>query len=779
MHLFMKVIRLLYLIVLTTNIGYSQVELFDDLNKLEEGSYPTTFIELNNLTFFVVKERTNYFLYKTDGTEENTELVNVQPIDFPQFQQSSRDNLFLENGYVFYITQRLKNDGTVSEMWRTNEDENVKIGELGYYSRILGFIDNLPIFSTTNQILKLDENGNKIVLMNESNLSNYLANNYPSQKLRNELFFFTFYAQGTSKSKLWKTNGVDSGTTLIGEIDSLAGNFIQENINIKLSYKLGDAIYFILDRAIFIGNTIFKKDLYKYENGLLAKVKTIELNNNGGFRKVRNITNLGQNLIFISENRDSQIWLSDGTESGTKLIKTLNTVEERDGKFWGKANGKLFFNGSETFDYELWQTDGTSENTVLFKSFNDLGNTYLSKFFNFENRFLFKTDKNEMWFSDGSIQNTTMIGKLADFYGRTGFDDSFNMSFNSNSSKFHFNYYSDSTGFEPFKMSIVDKEITLIKDINKSTKSFVNATFKTRLNDFWYFSGVDNDSSIVIYKTDGTLAGTVSLKTNGGKYYVYGMVNSEDKIFVNLRLINADGVFRRIGVIYPDSDSLKLVRIAPQNEIVNFQPQNFSALGSKIIFNANGRSVWVSDGTTQGTFLLLTFGNSLSSFYSFGGKVYFMVQSSLWATDGTISGTVQISNYLNRNSPLSAFNHFTLNDKMYFLGSFYDDNVIQKLGLFEVNETASSSIVRVWFPSNYAMDDTYLNFSNTLSGSTIFPLNYRLIGDKYLIDIWGFNGVNTTKVLTLEGIRKGVNGISTFGVSILNNKHILLVSKNS
>ncbi|MBK9317420.1 MAG: T9SS type A sorting domain-containing protein [Bacteroidetes bacterium] len=92
------------------------------------------------------------------------------------------------------------------------------------------------------------------------------------------------------------------------------------------------------------------------------------------------------------------------------------------------------------------------------------------------------------------------------------------------------------------------------------------------------------------------------------------------------------------------------------------RPDNFTALGNQLLFAANNyigsstnRELFISDGTTNGTQLLLDIipGNSSSSpdrMIAIGGKVYFSVGDNTsgvlvyrpWVSDGTIAGTYSL-----------------------------------------------------------------------------------------------------------------------------------------
>ena len=75
----------------------------------------------------------------------------------------------------------------------------------------------------------------------------------------------------------------------------------------------------------------------------------------------------GDMLIFPawSEEFGNELWISDGTSSGTLLLKDINEgVEDSDPHSFFWAFGKIYFNAfSENFGRELWVTDGTSDGT--------------------------------------------------------------------------------------------------------------------------------------------------------------------------------------------------------------------------------------------------------------------------------------------------------------------------------------------------------------------------------------------------------------------------------
>ncbi len=121
---------------------------------------------------------------------------------------------------------------------------------------------------------------------------------------------------------------------------------------------------------------------------------------------------------------------------------------------------------------------------------------------------------------------------------------------------------------------------------------------------------------------------------------------------------------------------------------VSFGPNNNSSidlcqiavLNNQFYFGANdgtnGTELWVSDGTTNGTFMLKDIvagssGSDTKAFITFQNKVYFVAKdafgfNSLWATDGTAIGTVNIKDNIDIQVQPNGTIGSILNGKLYF-----------------------------------------------------------------------------------------------------------------
>lgn len=110
-------------------------------------------------------------------------------------------------------------------------------------------------------------------------------------------------------------------------------------------------------------------------------------------------------------------------------------------------------------------------------------------------------------------------------------------------------------------------------------------------------------------------------------------------------------------------------------------PTNLTVLGNKLYFVANdgvhGRELWISDGTPNGTQLVKDIfpgisNSTISQMFSWNGAIYFsssdrVNNEELWRSNGTASGTYMVKDISSLNSYPTKFTSF--NNKLYFQAS--------------------------------------------------------------------------------------------------------------
>jgi ELWxxDGT repeat protein len=200
----------------------------------------------------------------------------------------------------------------------------------------------------------------------------------------------------------------------------------------------------------------------------------------------------------------------------------------------------------------------------------------------------------------------------------------------------------------------------------------------TSLNGTVFFS-----SSHGLWKTDGTAAGTVHIHWGSvdemtavnGKLYFRGWTNE---------LWVSDGTAAGTVLlkdIFPGTSTGKYCYKDPwfprgQRICEEYVVDNSSDPGDLTDFNgtlffaatdgANGRELWRSDGTAEGTLLVkdIKKGGGDSSPHSLtiaGGTLYFAAAGGLWRSDGTTAGTVRLKS-------VTASNLTDVNGTLYFVG---------------------------------------------------------------------------------------------------------------
>lgn len=136
----------------------------------------------------------------------------------------------------------------------------------------------------------------------------------------------------------------------------------------------------------------------------------------------RNFFRFGDQTLFVAETEleGAELWITDGTAANTRLLKDINT-DPADARGNSLANnfvefeGKVYFSArSAGIGLELWVTDGTEEGTQLVKDIQEgEGNGAPRDFLVFNDRLWFTaTDaatSSELWVTDGTEEGTEMF----------------------------------------------------------------------------------------------------------------------------------------------------------------------------------------------------------------------------------------------------------------------------------------------------------------------------------------------------------------------------------
>lgn len=201
----------------------------------------------------------------------------------------------------------------------------------------------------------------------------------------------------------------------------------------------------------------------------------------------------------------------------------------------------------------------------------------------------------------------------------------------------------------------------LVKDVHQSATFNTGPQRLTDVNGTLFFSGSDQLYTNILWKSDGTEAGTVVVKNqqlggsngDGNLRNINGTLffTAFDSVYVNQELWKSDGTTSgtvRVADIYPGPES----SIGYEVDIVAFNGNAYFTANN----GTNGFELWRSNGTAAGTVLLKDINPGIGDAYPnhlivMNGKLYFFADNGtsgteLWKTDGTSAGTVMVKDII-------------------------------------------------------------------------------------------------------------------------------------
>lgn len=138
----------------------------------------------------------------------------------------------------------------------------------------------------------------------------------------------------------------------------------------------------------------------------------------GADAKMAEFTMVGDLLFFIADDGDGhgvQLWVSDGTESGTERLTDSSNLDAGSATTLNELDGKLYFRGRDGDGVWIWVSDGTPEGTGVIDG-EVLLDQGLSLLTSFKDHLYFgSTDGDtglELWRSDGTNANTDLVAKI-------------------------------------------------------------------------------------------------------------------------------------------------------------------------------------------------------------------------------------------------------------------------------------------------------------------------------------------------------------------------------
>lgn len=357
--------------------------------------------------------------------------------------------------------------------------------------------------------------------------------------------------------------------------------------------------------------------------------------------------NGGNRLYFDVGAFPRRLYGCDGTANGTD---TVNTTVTDGGTLFANLNGETFFVGG-TFSStgnELFKTNGTSAGTVLVKDvYTGVTGGMTGNLYPVGNKLFFVANDLAgygLFVSDGSVGNATKVLSM-------NVNVAFFKYLGTHNSIF---YFSQNDSVHGNELWASDGTIggTVLLDLNTDVDGSSDPRGFAVMNNEVYV--IANGGSAVgkeLFKTNGTVGGTSLVKDAapgaddgvksdlmavGTQLYFQGYTSGLN----NTELWSSNGT---------TGGTAKLVEIfSTQGDI-----GKMGSINNKLVFEAgdNNGDIWGSDGTALGTTLLhaTQFTQNVGDFIQSGNRLFFVgrndsVGRELWTSDGTVNGTFLVIN---------------------------------------------------------------------------------------------------------------------------------------
>ena len=238
---------------------------------------------------------------------------------------------------------------------------------------------------------------------------------------------------GEHGRELWKSDGTAAGTVLVADIAPADAYYGYSSDPSELT-DVGGTLYFSADdgehgRELWksdgtAAGTVLVKDFYPGQNGY---------DNEPNPGDPRDLTDVGGTLFFsvFSPAHGVELWKSDGTTHGTVLVKDMYPgdggapyfdAHSGNPKHLAEVGGSLYFIAVDRLHgWELWTSDGSAQGTRLVREINpsDDADAWFPPFGGFsrvDDTLYFPADDGkhgwELWRSDGTATGTTMVNDL-------------------------------------------------------------------------------------------------------------------------------------------------------------------------------------------------------------------------------------------------------------------------------------------------------------------------------------------------------------------------------
>lgn len=429
-------------------------------------------------------------------------------------------------------------------------------------------------------------------------------------------------------------------------------------------FKLDNQILFSAER-----NSEEGRELWSY-NSITQKsvlLKDILPGYNSGMSLQPYFSKINTKVYFIASDNSSykQIWETDGTASGTQMVKNLSSNYETIAQ---AAGNKLFIFSNK----ELSVYNPVTNVLTSLKTFDYTSGTMRLETFN-DQLYIAANDGvngKEIWKSDGTVAGTTILKDIAPNSGSSISNDFKILKLNNG--KFYF-VANTATGYQLYESNGTTAGTVSIMPIqNVSELNGVSA------GTYFVFTGFDAaNGGLEPWVSNGTAAGTQILKDIlPGNSSSMGVNNKflkiNNKIYFDS---SSNGINQSYGNYIWETDGTQagtLLFNTPTNNILYGTSSDAQHL---ILTKPNEYNrYWIANGNSAQTFEIAGLGMpSNNSFVDLNSAIYMTGSNSTYGSElfsvNPLSQAVTLVSDINHSSGSSPHSYGVLNDNLVFIAS--------------------------------------------------------------------------------------------------------------
>ncbi len=743
----LRVFLILSLMVFLPLQNFAQVELLKDVFTGDIGSQAFNFKKYKQYIIFSAKINTDYCLYALDTVALNytkfADSINYQN------ERLTPEPFVINDGFIYYF----KNIGKQNTLFKTDLIITTKICKYNNFYGTLKFAGNKPIIFSNIGVAVIYENINYL----QSSiywliLSYYFLPFYNEYhdinpvSLNNLLFYFDINSNNDSL-KVYSTDGISLQPQKIGSIPFSNSDY---------RARLQSSIYPFESKNETVttsNNKVLLSINAKNASGLVSH-QLWSVNSEHGLNLVkdfhpssdadsvgfiRRFFHANNKLFFFIESKKTELWVSDGTDLGTVMLKEFEPNEVRNEKFAVAYKNKLFFGGEADGVGGLWYSDGTVAGT------SNLTSQLVPSNFSVVADYLIFQDKiGEIYLSNGTGLGTIKTGKnVIDL----GIQDLSNFDFEETQSHIFFTKQSDNIGLEPHvleKSSLLEQ---LIGNLNLGKDGvFLNPFKEITLKNKQYFFGSRNNATVILELDN--LSNDIKIRGEHLNYsLLQDMVGSGNAIYLQTIIPNSGEA--QVHYLNTQTNDFKKINLPSKSSdgklISNFKI--FSSKNHLLINEYNSSNLYIYQNQDEWEFnLILPDNQRVTQITSLNDEIFITTNlSNMYAVDLALGHLTHLNfdyaiSYREANSIF-----FKNKNKVYYLSGFYDAQNNLKYGLFQFNRQMTKfDLIKTFSDLSFQANVSFFKYFE-LDDKIYFNLNENLN------QIWELNELDNLRQIAELG----------------------------